>query len=276
MGNTGGNSLRVIQQGFQETERLLNRRQYNLSMVKARQTLEFMVRYLGERACIVDTDLMNTIDQLYEGHWISKSSQDHYHKIRIIGNKAVHDGDRNPNNATLACQLLSKEVQAFTQTYVHGKPRQSTARKSGRPAGGTVRRRKRKPPVAYYLIKFLLPLVLVIVLITLVWGLTKKQEKEVKPTEPVTVTLAETVPPETREYIPAIESVTEPATETSPVYKVAKNLNVRPQPSTDGTPLTTLKAGTTVEFVREHDDKWSVIMYNGEEAYVSSEFLSKE
>lgn len=275
MGNTGGNSLRVIQQGFQETERLLNRRQYNLAMVKARQTLEFMVRYLGDRACIVDSDLMDTIDQLYEGHWISKSSQDHYHKIRIIGNKAVHDGDRNPNNASLACQLLSQEVQAFTHTYVHGKPRQGAAKKGGRPTGSTVRRRKKKPPVTYYLIKFLLPIVLVIVLVSLVWALTRKHEKTPKPTEPETLTMAQTLPPET-EYVPPTEPVTTPETEAPAVYKAAKNLNVRPQPSTEGKPLATLKAGTQVEYVRAHDDKWSVIMYNGQEAYVSTEFLTKE
>jgi len=275
MGNTGGNSLRVIQQGFQETERLLNRRQYNLAMVKARQTLEFMVRYLGDRACIVDSDLMDTIDQLYEGHWISKSSQDHYHKIRIIGNKAVHDGDRNPNNASLACQLLSQEVQTFIQTYAHGKPRQGGARRTGRPAGATAHRRKKKPPMIYYLIKFLLPIVLVIILVSLVWALTRKHEKTPKQTEPETLTMAQTLPPET-EYVPPTEPVTEPETAAPAVYKVAKNVNVRPQPSTEGTPLATIKAGTQVEFVREHDDKWSVIMYNGQEAYVSSEFLTKE
>lgn len=275
MGNTGGNNLRVIQQGFQETERLLNRRQYNLAMIKARQTLEFMVRYLGDRACIVDSDLMDTIDQLYEGHWISKSSQDHYHKIRILGNKAVHDGDRNPNNASLACQLLSKEVQAFAQVYVHGKPRQGAPKKGGHPSKTAAHRRKKNPPITYYLIKFLLPVVLVIVLVSLVWALTRKHEKTPKPTEPETLTMAQTLPPET-EYVPPTEPVTAPETAAPAVYKAAKNLNVRPQPSTEGKPLATLKAGTQIEYVREHDDKWSVIMYNGQEAYVSTEFLTKE
>ena len=64
-----------------------------MAMVKARQTLEFMVRCLAERACVVEGDLSDTIDQLYEGRWISRTTKDHYHNIRILGNKAVHEGD---------------------------------------------------------------------------------------------------------------------------------------------------------------------------------------
>lgn len=289
MSKTGGNGLQIIQQSFQEAERLLNRRQYNLSMVKTRQTLEFMVRYLGERACIVDTDLMDTINQLYEGRWIAKSTQEHYHKIRIIGNKAVHDGDRSPDNANQAYQLLSQEVKAFSQTYVHGKPRPAgsksnagagrngrSARSGSSPRSGA-RRRKRKPPMAYYLIKFLVPVFLVIVLVTVIWAFGRKRDKAPAPTPPETsVTIAVTQPPET--LPPATPSIAQTVapTEVSAIYKAVKNVNVRPKPSTDGKPLATIKAGAAVEYVREYDSKWSVIMYNGKEAYISTDFLIKE
>ena len=63
-------SWQQIQQGVKEAERLIVSKDYNLVMVKARQTLECMVRYLAEKACLVDGDLADTIDQLYEGHWI--------------------------------------------------------------------------------------------------------------------------------------------------------------------------------------------------------------
>ena len=63
-------SWRQIQQGLRETERLIGRKEYNMAMVKARQTLEFMVRCLAEKACVVEGDLSDTIDQLYEGRWI--------------------------------------------------------------------------------------------------------------------------------------------------------------------------------------------------------------
>ena len=33
-----------------------------------------------------------TLDQLYEGQWINKATKDNYHTIRVLGNKAVHEG----------------------------------------------------------------------------------------------------------------------------------------------------------------------------------------
>lgn len=74
-------SWQQIQQGVKEAERLIVSKDYNLVMVKARQTLECMVRYLAEKACLVDGDLADTIDQLYEGHWIDKTTKDDYHTI---------------------------------------------------------------------------------------------------------------------------------------------------------------------------------------------------
>ena len=62
-------SWQQIQQGVKEAERLIVSKDYNLVMVKARQILECMVRCLAEKACLVDGDLADTIDQLYEGHW---------------------------------------------------------------------------------------------------------------------------------------------------------------------------------------------------------------
>ena len=100
MGNTAReSSWERIQRYVKETERLIGQKQYNLAMVKARQTLEYMVKCLGERACIVDGDLMETIDELYQGRWISKSTCEHFHKIRIIGNKAVHENSDNAYDA---------------------------------------------------------------------------------------------------------------------------------------------------------------------------------
>ena len=50
-------------------------------------------RCMAERACVVEGDLSDTIDQLYEGQWINKATKDNYHTIRILGNKAVHEGE---------------------------------------------------------------------------------------------------------------------------------------------------------------------------------------
>ena len=84
--------------GGQEAERLIVNKNYNLVMVKARQTLECMVRCMAEKACLVEGDLSDTIDQLYEGGWINKTTKDNYHTIRILGNKAVHENDNTAYN----------------------------------------------------------------------------------------------------------------------------------------------------------------------------------
>ena len=107
-------SWQQIQQGVKEAERLIVSKDYNLVMVKARQILECMVRCLAEKACLVDGDLADTIDQLYEGHWIDKTTKDDYHTIRILGNKAVHENDNTAYNANQAYQLLTKQVYAFS------------------------------------------------------------------------------------------------------------------------------------------------------------------
>ena len=68
MGTTDNNNWTRVQQSVREAERLIGQKQYNLAMIKSRQALEFMVNCLGEKALIVDGDLADSIDQLFEGH----------------------------------------------------------------------------------------------------------------------------------------------------------------------------------------------------------------
>ena len=60
-------SWQQIQQGVKEAERLIARKEYNLVMVRARQVLEYMVRCMAERACVVEGDLSDTIPSVYWG-----------------------------------------------------------------------------------------------------------------------------------------------------------------------------------------------------------------
>ena len=72
----GNSSWDKIQQGVKDTERLIVQREYNASMIKARQTLEFMVKNLADQAGIMDeSDLKGMIDVLYENRWISKAAE---------------------------------------------------------------------------------------------------------------------------------------------------------------------------------------------------------
>jgi hypothetical protein len=343
MGTTNNSFLLRIQQGQKETEQFMSQKQYNMAMVKARQTLEYMVNYLGEMALIVEGDLADNIDQLFEGHFISQLAKDHYHRIRILGNKAVHEGADSPYDAGEAFQLLSQEINAFANSHDRGNQRSSpinkrpadvrtisssprnnpplssaprnksrgpgTLRNSGtrteplrsrehtagtrpdgakpgqRPAQRNVsgsrqrsssnsrsrRRGKQKGLNAYGLLKpaliFLVLLVLVLIIVKLISGKSEKKE----PTTPASTTAI------TTETITSAEIPTEALeaeTEAPKIYTTRSRLNVRSEPSTDGAKLETLASGTVVEYVRTYDDKWTVIIFEGTEAYVASEFLT--
>ena len=308
----GNSSWDKIQQGVKDTERLIVQREYNASMIKARQTLEFMVKNLADQAGIMDeSDLKGMIDMLYENRWISKATCEHYHKIRMIGNKAAHEGDANAYSANQAYHMLSQEVYTFADDYrnvkkgrkpltrpaVRGSSQnraggnrengagasqgnRTGSNYSGNRAGGSyggnrgsssaaARSRKRAGSQSssfslYTLLKLLVP-VLCIVLLILVVKLAKP-ESGTKETEGPTAV-------ETMESTEAAQEETE---SSGPVYRTTDVLNVRPEPSTSSERIGQLNAGVTVEYVRAHDDDWAVILYNGREAYVASQYLTTE
>lgn len=355
MGTTDNNFWIRIQQGLRETEILMNQQQFNLSMIKARQTLEYMVNYLGEKALIVEGDLADSIDQLFEGRLISQTSKDHYHRIRMIGNKAVHEGSDSPYDAGEALKLLAAEVHAFAHTFHRESPddaayrqrsaplkpvpiasgdrvgkssdvrssatRSSAARNNsgsssagrgtpgrssahqgqgqrqaqrphpqgsgdrkaasrtattrqvqrGTPKGRSRRRSSKNSPDTSGLLKpaliFLGILVIVLIFVKLVPGKGGKQTPS--PTE--TSSQIET---EATSVAETTEEATETETEAPKTYTTKSKLNVRSTPSTDGAKLGSLAAGTKVEFVKTYDDKWTVITFEGKEAYIATEFLT--
>ncbi|MBE5994430.1 MAG: DUF4145 domain-containing protein [Paenibacillaceae bacterium] len=337
MGTTDNSLWIKIQQGLRETEALMNQKQYNMVMIKARQTLEYMIHFLAEKALIVETDLADSIDQLYEGRFISQTVKDHYHRIRVLGNKAVHEGNDSPYDASEACKLISIEVTAFTNAFHKSnqgsqaqKPRtagvqaapmasratsqrtaatadeprrtgtpqransgssrrapQSSGSRSGqRPPQGTAPRNDRRPApqnrsrrriknrrsdlsgLIKPLLIFLLLFVVVLIIVKLIPGKDKKNETV--PTEISTEVTSEAIST-------TAEAVTEPAeTETEPpkVYTTKSKLNVRSKPASDSTKLGSLASGTVVEYVETYDDKWTVITFEGKQAYVATEFLT--
>lgn len=349
MGTTDNSFLTRIQQGLREAERLMNQKQYNMAMIKARQTLEYMVNYLGERALIVEGDLADSIDQLFEGRFISQSAKDHYHRIRVLGNKAVHEGDDSPYDASEAFQLLSQEVNAFANSFNRGSqggapvskrpadvrtmssstsrnnlprsgalrneaygtgnprstgartaplrtqehtggtrssgtrpdgqrpgqrpPQRNASRTGQRPASHSrSRRRTRKNSFDVYgLLKpaliFLVLLVLVLIIVKLIPGKDSKNEPTTTPTSAEVTTEAMT-------SAETPTTAAEPETEAPKVYTTMSKLNVRSEPSTNGAKLGTLASGTVVDYVKTYDDKWTVIMFEGTEAYVATEFLT--
>ena len=63
--NPGTNSWEKIQSGVRDTERLIGQKKYNMAMIKARQTLEFMVKCLCEKSGVMEGNLIDMIDGLY-------------------------------------------------------------------------------------------------------------------------------------------------------------------------------------------------------------------
>ena len=372
-GRTTPSSWDRIRDGVNETEYLIGQKKYNEAMIEARKTLEYMVIRLCEKNELSETNLIDQIEALATQGIISKTTCEHYHKIRTIGNKALHEGDNSAFNANQAHHLLSQEVYAFANDY---DPRRRTARtsqpsgdftakearsrqlaeaaaregkaektekgdteeKTGKtpeenpaskdpvPAGRTSgsssgssssrssekggidiirdgregrrdsrdgrdgrdgrrdgtrtsassanRRRPRRTGIdPASLIKPLLLLAIIIVLIIIIRMIRPpKEEAPAETTAPVETTLEE-------ETTAAVEPVAETeAPETvSEVYKTTTTVRVRSTPDTSGNGniVATLGPDTRVEFIGAYDEKWAKIRYNGEEAYISAQYVTK-
>lgn len=290
-GTSGNTNWERIQQGVNDTERLLGQRDYNSAMMKARQTLESMVKQQIQRACIPDNgDLKGLIDTLYENHWISKTTFEHYHGIRMLGNKAAHEGGNNAYDANQAYHMLSQEVYTFANDYRNArKGTRNTSRASNRttsasnksaasasparPRSAAAARSRRQPARTrrgidlYALLKLLIPILSVILLIIVIRLVVPQFKDTSKETSPETSAVTETTPaPETAA----------PETMAEVLYRTTSVLNVRSQPTTDGDPIGKLAEGTTVDYVEAYDDEWAIILYNGEQAYVASRYLTTE
>ena len=81
-------------------------------------------------------------------------------------------------------------------------------------------------------------------------------------TEPVT----QETPPET----------TEAAAEEGTYQVTGDGVNVRSEPSTSGRVLVQLSRGAVVEYVRRYNNDWTVINYDGQEAYISSQYIASQ
>lgn len=103
----------TLENRLMEMANLISRRSYNLGIVKGRQTLEQIVREYAKSGRVMYTDLADTIESLYQAGQISRETRDAFHNIRLLGNKAVHEGDNNPEDAEKAYYLLKKQTEVF-------------------------------------------------------------------------------------------------------------------------------------------------------------------
>lgn len=294
--NINTSSWERIQKGFQETERLLGQKRYNECMIRARQTLEFMVKCLCERFDIMEASLVDMIDALYEHEIINKTTCEHYHKIRMIGNKAVHEEDNLAYNAGQAYHLLSQEIYTFANDFTGKKKRpvprsqerertessenrsyssrqgntHSSSRGGSRNSSPARRRRTRSSGPSIdpgSLLKILIPVAVIIILIFIICMVHPAKENGVETTAPIEL---ETISPVTEE--PDTEEETEAAAPAKR-YKTKDTLNVRSEPSTSASKLGQLAPGSEVTYLEDYDDTWAKISFDGKEGYVSKEYL---
>ena len=217
----------------------------------------------------------------------------------MIGNKAVHEEDNLAYNAGQAYHLLSQEIYTFANDFTGKKkkplPRQredisredaSSREQLSRPsrgsasrsrgavsrAGGSSSARRRRPrssgPVIDpgSLLKIFIPIAIIIILIFIIRLVHPGDENGAETTAPI----------ELETIAPTEEATTEEnTTEAAPAkrYRTSDTLNVRSEPSTSASKLGQLAPGTEVEYIEDYDDTWVKITFEGQEGYVSKEYL---
>lgn len=261
----------LIEAGLRDTERCISQKQYNSAMIRARQTLEYIVKSLCRRNGVPEGDLSVMIDDLYLQGIISKDSCANYQKIRLLGENAISQADNNAYNANNSYQLLSQEVYAYQSRAAQRDRRTSSAgRRTGSQRTQRARTSASRPARnfdfnPFDLLKFVIPLLAVILVISVI--------RLVRADHPAETTAAEVTteaPAETTTAAPETEA---PETAPAMIYTTRTSLNVRSAPSTDAELLTTLPAGTVLDYAGAYNDSWSIINYNGGQAYVSTKYV---
>lgn len=144
----------------------------------------------------------------------------------------------------------------------------SSGRRNGnRPRGGQKGRKQELD--LYGILKYVIPilcLILAVILIRVLMGGSGSSTIETTPA----ATVAATEPVmETEPIVPETTAAPEP---TTAIYMTTTGVKVRTEPNTDCRVLAVLDAGTQVTYKGEADG-WVNIDYNGEDAYIKSDFV---
>jgi hypothetical protein len=263
----------LIETGLSDTERLISQKQYSLAMIKARQTLEYISRSLCRKSGLPEGELIDMVDDLYRKGIITRDSCTHYHKIRMLGEAALQNGDNNAYNASNAYQLLSQEVFAYRSVYSQRPKRGGSSAKKRNSSSG---RRSSGPAFEPFdLLKILIP-VLAIVLLFSIFRLVTADKKETTAAQTTEASQEAGSGSETSEVPTEAQETEAPGPVVTTVYIADKNLNVRTAPSTNADVVVTLPKDTQVDYVSAHNEEWSVINYNGAQAYVATRYLRTE
>lgn len=241
-----------------ELAEIITKREYNWGLVRTRQFTEELVRRLCEEAGIAYTTMADSIEALYQGGFIDEASRVNLHGVRVLGNKAVHEGDNDEGDAKNAYYMYREELQkaggkqrkvSYERTPVqYSRPgrednddteRSVSARNERRGedidirmAGGRKRpapkKQKQKSSGGVYgVLKWVIPALVGILLIILIISLVRSASNKPAETEPETTTMESLMEEETTTEEKTTEAPTEPPTTAAPdVYRI-KGSNVR-------------------------------------------------
>ena len=191
---------------------------------------------------------------------------------RRSGSNVHHRSSRNTNQRPTRPLRDSERVSrngnrrpAATSTAKRAAA--SGRRNANRPRGGQKGRKQELD--LYGILKYVIPilcLILAVILIRVLMGNSGSATIETTPA----ATVAATEPVmETEPIVPETTAAPEP---TTAIYMTTTGVKVRTEPNTDCRVLAVLDAGTQVTYKGEADG-WVNIDYNGEDAYIKSDFV---
>ena len=102
--------------------------QYREAMILNQEILKTIVRLQIDKACLVSESLEQDIDQLFEGRYISKKTQDHYHAIVSYAKEAEEGNNVSAQAANESFSLIREELETYVdanQRTLHGSEREN-------------------------------------------------------------------------------------------------------------------------------------------------------
>lgn len=191
---------------------------------------------------------------------------------RRSGSNVHHRSSRNTNQRPTRplrdSERVSRNGNRRPAAASTAKQAAASGRRNGsRPRGGQKGRKQELD--LYGILKYVIPilcLILAVILIRVLMGNSGSSTIETTPA----ATVAATEP--VMETDPIVPETTAAPETTTAVYMTTTGVKVRTEPNTDCRVLAVLDAGTQVTYKGEADG-WVNIDYNGENAYIKSDFV---
>lgn len=272
---------------------IITKREYNWGLVRSRQFAESLIRRLCDENGVAYTTMADSIEALYQDGAIDEASRCNFHNIRILGNKAVHEGNNDQGDAKNAYYLLREELQKasgktrkisyertpvqYTRPVREDDDREESAnhtpRRRGRDEGdidihmaGNRRRtsgqkqtkkQKQSSGGIFGILKILVPVLIAVLFVVLIISLVRMSSGEEEP-ETTVIETSESIEEETTEETTEEETTEPPTTEEPttepPVQYKVKGDGVRVRYASEPERVyTTLDSGTLLGAAEDYE-----------------------